>query len=70
MKDNHVHSKACQGMAIISYVDSKGTKRTWNISASLCPLNPDTTATIQAHFEKHFLNTVFIHADIVEWHKT
>jgi hypothetical protein len=49
----HVHSRSCEGVALIQYTDEAGTKRSWAISASLCPLRPDTEEGIREHVAKH-----------------
>lgn len=51
----HIHSKACDGIAIVQYRElSTGELKEWRIAASTCPLRLDTEATIRSHWEQHF----------------
>lgn len=48
---NRVERLALMGDALIRWRDKSGIDRHWLIAASLCPLRPDSEATLRAHFD-------------------
>lgn len=62
---DHVHSRAeCDGAGLIYYIDPMGTPRTWLVSASRCPLRPDSEDTLRAHLARCMPESVFVKAEI------